>query len=116
MTNHKSTCDLNYDALAEMLDDAGFFSVTFTKRTDGSERKLCGLRNVKKHLAGGPPAYVPKQKGLMVLWSQTDVGKHGPNDKGYRSFGIDSITSMVVNGQIWINRDGKLVATETLSG
>lgn len=67
------------------------FSVVFTKRTDGSTRKMTARLGVKSALRGGDAAYNAKAKGLVVVY---DFGK-----RDYRAIPIDSLTALTCGGE-----------------
>lgn len=71
--------------------DGKFFSVRFTKRTTGEPRHMTARLGVKKHLAGGEPAYNFDNKGLIPVY---DI--HAP---GYRSIPIEGITAVMIRGR-----------------
>jgi len=64
-----------------------FFTVTFTKRTNGEIRVMNCRKNVKKYLKGGDRAYDPKKHQLVFVY---DV-KIKDRAKAYRSIPLDSI-------------------------
>jgi hypothetical protein len=67
------------------------FSVVFTKRTDGSTRKMTARLGVKAALQGGDPAYDAKAKGLVVVYDLTK--------RAYRSIPMDSLTALNCGGK-----------------
>jgi hypothetical protein len=69
------------------------FTVTFIKRTDGTERVLNARIGVKKYLRGGDLNYDPTEKGLIPVY---DMIKGG-----YRTIPIESIKRVVVGGVIY---------------
>lgn len=79
-------------ALQHIQENFGkFFSVTFTKRTTGEVREMNCRQGVKKHLAGGAPAYDFNEKGLIPVW---DTQK-----QAYRSIPKENITQIVIDGE-----------------
>lgn len=86
-----------------------FFSVTFTKRTTGEKRTLTCRRGVRVHLKGGNAAYSFTDKGLLSVWSPSDVGAHGPKDTGYRAIPLENIHEVSVHGRIWQVRGDRIV-------
>lgn len=69
------------------------FTVTFIKRTDGTERVLNARLGVKKYLRGGELNYDPTEKKLIPVY---DMAKGG-----YRTVPIESIKRLVVGGVIY---------------
>lgn len=69
-----------------------FFHLTFIK-LDGTTREMTCRFGVKSKLKGGPAAYDPDAKGIIVVY---DVGV-----EGYRSVRIKSIVSIKIEGQVF---------------
>lgn len=88
-------------------ENPGFFGVTFTKK-NGSERRMTAQMGVKKHLAGGQRAYDFDEKGLLPVWDRHGKGKHGPNDRGYRSVNISTLKEIRAKGKTWKIKDGEI--------
>ena len=68
-----------------------FFTVTFTKRTDGSIRILNGRLGVRKHLKGGDLPYDAAAKELLPVYDT--------KAEGYRMIDLRSIISAKVGGK-----------------
>jgi hypothetical protein len=67
------------------------FSVVFTKRTDGSTRKMTARLGVKSALRGGDAAYDASKKGLVVVY---DITK-----RDYRAIPTDALTALNCGGK-----------------
>lgn len=67
----------------------GFYSVTFTKRSDGETRTMNCRNEVKKHLKGGELKFDPKEKKLLMTYSI--------DSKGYRSIPVEGLLSCVID-------------------
>lgn len=66
---------MDISALKELVSGGKIFSVVFTKRTDGSERKMVARTGVHKGLKGtGERQFDPEDKGLLQVY---DVQKQG---------------------------------------
>ena len=63
------------------------FSVTFTKRTTGEERKIVGRTGVRKGVTGTGLRYNPANRDLLTIWDNGKV----PNAQGEKSEGHKSI-------------------------
>jgi hypothetical protein len=63
------------------------FSVTFTKRTTGEERKIVGRTGVRKGVTGTGLRYNPANHDLLTLWDNGKV----PNAQGEKSEGHKSV-------------------------
>lgn len=87
----------------------GFFGVTFIKK-DGTERRMVCMMGVKKHLAGGAPAYDFTAKGLLPVWDPVAFKKkpHGERDRGYRSITCAAIKEIRCRRKVWIVVDGQI--------
>ena len=72
-----------------------FFTVTFTKRTNGKTRVMNCRKNVKKYLKGGDRAYDPKKHQLVFVY---DV-QIEDRTKAYRSIPLDAIHHIKMAGQ-----------------
>ncbi len=82
-------------ALKHIQNNHGkFFSVVFTKRTTGETREMLCRQGVKKHLAGGAPAYNFADKGLIPVFDMEKMA--------YRSVPREGITRLKVNG-VWFD-------------
>ena len=75
----------------EDLQDGRFFTVVFVKRTTGELRVMNCRQGVRCHLKGGKAAYRFSEKRLVSVW---DV-----KAEGYRSFGLEALVSITVEGQ-----------------
>lgn len=75
-------------------EEAGnkIFSVVFTKRTNGEERKMTCKLHVKKGLTGAGQSYDPAEKGLLTVY---DMSK-----RAYRNIDLESISKIKVNGEV----------------
>ena len=71
-----------------------FFTVTFSKRTDGSIRTLNGRLGVRKHLKGGNLPYDAASKELLPVFD-TQKGE-------YRMIDLRSIISAKIGGKDYI--------------
>ena len=71
-----------------------FFTVTFTKRTDGTIRTMNARLGVRKYLKGGELPYDAAAKELLPVF---DVAK-----KAYRMIDLRSIISAKLGGQEYI--------------
>lgn len=89
----------------------GFFGVTFIKK-DGTKRNMTAMMGVRKHLAGGNRAYDFDEKGLLPVWDRWGIGKHGPNDRGYRSVNVSTLQEIRANGKVWKIQDGELIEVD----
>lgn len=98
------------NVLSIVGDNHEYFSVTFIKRTNGEERTLNCQRGVRKHLKGGSKAYSFTSKGLISVWCPKEIGKHGPNDRGYRCFPADAVKEIRAKGNVWTFDNEKDVA------
>ncbi len=68
-----------------------FWGCTFTKRGDGSTRRMCCRTGVKKHLKGGPHWYDFSAKGLLCVWDSVK--------KEYRCVPLDAVSEIRVRGK-----------------
>lgn len=76
------------------------FSIRFIKRTDGSEREMVCRTGVKSRLAGGEPAYDPKDYKLINVFDMHAPAKKGSTEKGdYRSIPIEGIIQIKMEGK-----------------
>jgi hypothetical protein len=66
------------------------FSIKFIKRSTGELRSMVCRTGVKKHLAGGEPAYDPKSKGLIWVYDMSKAG--------YRSIPEEGIQEILIDG------------------
>lgn len=87
----------NVTAVMKGIPAGQMFSVYFTKRTDGSDRKLTCRKGVTKYLRGGELSYEPNDKGLVIVWSPDSKGKHGEHDVGYRAIPTEGVYKIVGN-------------------
>lgn len=60
-----------------------FFTVRFTKRSDGSDRIMNCRTGVTKHLRGGDKAYDDRQHKLITVYDL--------KSKGYRSIPLEGV-------------------------
>jgi len=67
-----------------------FFSVVFTKRSDGTTRKMLCRTGVKKYTNGEGLKYSPNLHGLIPVYSILD--------KEYRSIPINGIQRFTAHG------------------
>jgi len=72
------------------------FSVTFTKRTTGEERKMVCRTGVRKGVKGVGMSYDPKEKDLVVVF---DMQK-----KGFRTIPLEGIKEIKVRGLRYITQ------------
>lgn len=104
----------NEDLIARLkAHGSRFFSVVFFRRTDrpdgsqlqGDLRLLSGVRRgVRKHLAGGKPAYNFDNKKLLSVYKTETPEEHGK--PGYRSIPWEGIIAVRLNGIVYIARQG----------
>jgi hypothetical protein len=79
-----------------------FFTVTFVKRSNGVLRRMTARLGVTRHLAGGPPAYDPRDHVLIWAW-EVNVG--------YRSIPIEGILSLTTDGVTYaVENDQRIAA------
>lgn len=80
---------MELERLREVVDDGKFFTVKFTKRTDGKVRVMnC---RVRPPVTGGPGMpYDPSQKDLLVVW---DLHK-----RAYRQIPADAVLELRAHG------------------
>jgi hypothetical protein len=71
-----------------------FFTVTFSKRTDGTIRVLNGRLGVRRHLKGGNLPYDAAEKELLPVYDTKNAG--------YRMINLRSIISAKVGGKEYI--------------
>lgn len=89
------------------------FSVAYTKRTDGSERKHRCFRKVQKHLKGGERAYDFDDKNLLGVWIPKEDRRENDRGNGYRTVPCENIHEVHAGRKVFRNIDGKLTeATE----
>lgn len=69
------------------------FSATFTKRSDGSLRKMRCRLKVRKDVTGAGMAYDPVSKGLLPVY---DMAK-----RGYRMIPLDALKSLTIRGETY---------------
>lgn len=70
-----------------------FFSVEFTKRSDGSLRTMLARTGVKAHLKGGEAAYSFAEKGLISVYDLKAAG--------YRAVPVEGIVRIKIDGE-WV--------------
>ena len=68
-----------------------FFSVVFTKRGDGTDRKMNCRTKVGKGTNGRELRFDPRSKGLISVWDA--------KMNGYRFISIEGIKSIKANGR-----------------
>jgi len=75
-------------ALVKLIQNTNgkFFGVTFIKRTTGKSRNLNGRLGVKRYVKGVGLAFIPQEKGLIVVY---DLKK-----RGYRMIPEEGIISL----------------------
>lgn len=76
--------------------DGRIFTVTFQKRTTGEMRVMNCRTGVKKHLAGGEPAYDFAAKGLLPVYDLQNGGYRCLPFDGVKSVRLDGTTYTVV--------------------
>lgn len=84
---------LNIEKFQNLVANGKIFSVTFTRRMNGEERKMVCRTGVKKYLKGGEAPYNPSEKGLLCVFDM--------ESRGYRSIPVDEIKHLKANGQIF---------------
>ena len=77
-------------SIVENITNGKFFTVTFIKRSDGSERVMNCRKGVKKHLKGGEKKYDPKKHNLVCVFDRQAMG--------YRSIALESIIRISMDG------------------
>ncbi len=77
----------------ELIPNGKFFSVCYTKRTDGTTRHMNCRVGVTKYLKGGKLAYNPDDYDLVVVF---DMQK-----KAYRMVDLNTLTSMTIKGRVY---------------
>lgn len=86
----------------KLVKTGRFFSVTFIKRSDGSERTMLCRTGVHKHLTGGGAAYDAADHDLLTVWESGRPGRPVPvgtdPSTQYRAIPIDGILRMRVDG------------------
>ena len=85
--------DRNRKLIIDSIRSGRIFSVTFVKRSDGTERRMTARLGVTKHLQGGERAYDASDENLIVVF---DLQK-----KEYRAIPVEGILSMRVDGQVY---------------
>lgn len=86
---------INTSQAKQMIKDTKgrFFTVTFTKKSDGSIRVMNCRLGVRAYLHGGALRYNPEAKGMIPVY---DVQK-----RGYRIVTIDNIISLKIGNQTY---------------
>lgn len=90
-----------------MATNGKFFSVQFTKRTNGKLRNMTCRTGVHKFLrgnAGKGRAYNPSDKDLICVWDPAsydpEKGDNGEiRDAGYRSINLRTVCSVTFRGE-----------------
>lgn len=78
-------------------------SVVFWKRTTGELRHLNGRLGVRKYVSGVGKPYNDTDYGLQTIFDM-EIAKTLPEKdraKAYRSFGVDSVVSIVAGGVMY---------------
>jgi hypothetical protein len=70
-----------------------FFSVTFLKRETSEERTMLCRTGVRKFVTGTGLKFNPRERGLVSVWSA--------DSQGYRFVPCESVTRLVINGQVY---------------
>lgn len=70
-----------------------FIKVKFVKRSTGEHREILCQYGVHRHLKGGPRAYDPAGKNLVVVW---DCG-----DRKYKSIPLEGLKEVRMGGQVY---------------
>lgn len=93
------------EAASLILDSAGLvFSVTFNKRSDGSERTMRAIigSRTRKALRGGEAAYNPAEHALLWVYLMAgDEGRENPepfSGVNRRSVPVEGITALSIRG------------------
>lgn len=60
-----------------------FFSIDFTKRTNGEKRHLVGRKNVRKYLKGGDLGYNAASHNLEIVWEMAT--------KSYKAIPLEAV-------------------------
>ena len=79
------------DALSWIEGSNTIFAVEFRKRTTNELRMMNCRRKCESRLRGGPPAYDPAEKNLLVVFDMAN--------KGYRCFDPDAMTRIKIDGE-----------------
>lgn len=79
---------MDVSALRKLVSDGKIFSCRFTKRSDGSERRMVARTGVKMGLTGKGAAYDAESKGLLTVY---DMQK-----RGYRTIPSENVIEVHV--------------------
>ena len=66
-----------------------FFSVSFIKRSDGSQRTMLCRTGVKNYITGEGLKYNPAEQGLLPVWEVNE---------GYKMIPLSNVTSFRAHG------------------
>jgi len=77
--------------LKNLVANGKIFSVIFTKRTDGTTRRMVCRTGVRKVCSGGGRAYDPESKGLLTVY---DFEK-----KAYRMIPAEGVIELTARKQ-----------------
>jgi hypothetical protein len=98
---------------ARMIRNSGgkLFSVTFTKRSTGSRRRMTARVGVRKGVSGGGQRFNPADHHLLTVHefvtdpARGDRGQLSNMGTQWRSVPIDGITELRCGGQIFQVKD-----------
>lgn len=75
------------------------FSITFTKRTDGEERKIVGRTGVRRGVTGTGLRYDPAERDLLTLWDNGKVpNAQGEKSQGHKTVPLNDIKELHAGG------------------
>lgn len=94
------------ELVQRLLQEAGstIISLKFIKRTTGEERELVGMLKVSKYVNGKGKSFKDEDQNLQTIFD-VNIAKELPENqrnRAYRSFGVESVIWMRVNGVEYI--------------
>ena len=101
------------EVLGLVGDDHTFWTVSFTKRTNGEERTFTGRRHVRRHLRGGTLPYNRREKRLVGIWIPEQHRRENQKDNGYRNIPVEGIHELKAHGRVWDVEDGYATERKT---
>ena len=93
-----TTRPMTLNRLRALVGNGRLFSCTFTKRSDGSERRMVARLGVAKGLKGGAPAYDASSRDLLTVWDMSAGG--------YRSIPVEGVRRLKCGGRTYEVRHG----------
>ncbi len=99
MSEQKKVVSLTESELLKLMYEEShnrFMMVRFIKRSTGQPRDMICRVGVKKHLAGGPPAYDFNEKRLVSVWEPGSKG-------GYKAIPLEGIVKVTLDGVDYVN-------------